>query len=109
MNANLCFKLGKPPVGTYEMLQTICGHETLSRSIIFEWFKPVFLNRRTATRYRTLASIISGPRLIEKRIYRAALWQRLRTTDLNGLKTVVRIFRMIQEAGVLQPIEMQTQ
>jgi hypothetical protein len=28
---------------------------------------------------------------------------------LNNLKTSVRIFRTIQEAGVLQPLEMQTQ
>jgi hypothetical protein len=28
---------------------------------------------------------------------------------LNDLKTGVRIFRMTQEAGVLQPLEMQTQ
>jgi hypothetical protein len=28
---------------------------------------------------------------------------------LNDLKTSVRIIRMIQEAGVLQPLEMQTQ
>jgi hypothetical protein len=28
---------------------------------------------------------------------------------LNNLKTGVRIFRVIQEAGVLQPLEMQTQ
>jgi hypothetical protein len=28
---------------------------------------------------------------------------------LNDLKTGVRIFRLIQEAGVLQPLEMQTQ
>jgi hypothetical protein len=27
---------------------------------------------------------------------------------LNDLKTGLRIFRMIQEAGVLQPLEMQT-
>jgi hypothetical protein len=27
----------------------------------------------------------------------------------NDLKTAVRIFRLIQEAGVLQPLEMQTQ
>jgi hypothetical protein len=45
--------------------------------------KAVFLNRRAATRYRALASIIPGPRLIEKRIYRAAVRQRLRTTGLR--------------------------
>jgi hypothetical protein len=28
---------------------------------------------------------------------------------LNDLKTGVKIFRMVQEAGVLQPLEMQTQ
>jgi hypothetical protein len=36
-------------------------------------FKAVFLNRRAAVRYRALASIIPDPRLIEKRIYRAAI------------------------------------
>jgi hypothetical protein len=37
---------------------------------------PVFLNSRA------LASIIPSPRLVEKRIYRAAVWERLRTTGL---------------------------
>jgi hypothetical protein len=46
----------------------------------------VFLNRRAAARYRTLASIIPGPRLIEKRIYRAAVCQRLRTTPELGIQ-----------------------
>jgi hypothetical protein len=32
-----------------------------------------FLNRRAAAQYGALASIIPGPRLIEKRIYRAAV------------------------------------
>jgi hypothetical protein len=45
--------------------------------------EPVFLNRRAAARYRILASIIPGPRVIEKIIYRAAVWQRLRNTDLS--------------------------
>jgi hypothetical protein len=39
--------------------------------------RAVFLNSRAA------AGIISGPRLIEKRIYRAAVLQRLRTTVLG--------------------------
>jgi hypothetical protein len=47
---------------------------------------PVFLNRRAAARYRALASIIPGPRLIEKRIYRAAVSQRLRTTGLYSIQ-----------------------
>jgi hypothetical protein len=34
---------------------------------------PVFLNLRATDRYRVLASIILGPRLIEKRIYWAAV------------------------------------
>jgi hypothetical protein len=41
--------------------------------------RSVFLN------HRALASIIPGPRLIEKRIYWAAVWQRLRITALGGL------------------------
>jgi hypothetical protein len=32
--------LGKPSVETYEMLQILCGDDTLSNiSIVFEWFK----------------------------------------------------------------------
>jgi hypothetical protein len=42
----------------------------------------VFLNRRAAARYRGLASIIPSPRLREKRISRAAVSQRLKTTAL---------------------------
>jgi transposase len=39
MNNNFCFKLGKMPVETYEMLQIVCGYEALSHSSIYEWFK----------------------------------------------------------------------
>jgi hypothetical protein len=39
MNTKFCFKLDKTPIGTYEMLQTVCGDETLNRSSIFDWFK----------------------------------------------------------------------
>jgi hypothetical protein len=39
------------------------------------YYSPVFLNRRASARYRALAKIILGPRLIEKRIYRAAVRQ----------------------------------
>jgi hypothetical protein len=35
--------------------------------------------------------------------------KRLGSTGLNNLKIGVKIFSMIQEAGVLQPLEMQTQ
>jgi hypothetical protein len=45
--------------------------------------RPVFLNRRAAGLYRALASIIPGPRLI-KRIYQAAVSQKLRTTALDS-------------------------
>jgi hypothetical protein len=38
-NARFCSKLGKTPIETYEMLQTACGDEALSRSRIFDWFK----------------------------------------------------------------------
>jgi hypothetical protein len=48
-------------------------------------YRRVFLNRRAAPRYRALASVISGPRLIEKRIYRAAVSQRLRTSAIEDL------------------------
>jgi hypothetical protein len=47
--------------------------------------RPMFLNRRVAARYRTLASIIPDPRLNRKKkitIYWAAVWQKLRT-DLD--------------------------
>jgi hypothetical protein len=64
MNTKFCFKLGKTPIETYEMLQIVCGDEALSRSSVFGW---------------------------------------------NILKTGVRIFRMTQKAGILQPLEMQTQ
>jgi hypothetical protein len=50
---------------------------------LLEYHKTVFLNRRAAARYQALASVISCPRLIEKRIYRAAVWQRLRTTAIK--------------------------
>jgi hypothetical protein len=46
------------------------------------FLRPVFLNRRVLT------LIIPGPHLIEKRIYRAAVWQRLRTTALDCSATV---------------------
>jgi hypothetical protein len=65
MNANFCFKMGKAPVDTYEMLQTLCGDETLNRNSGCEWFKRV------------------------KDVY-------------------VCVCRVIQEAVVLQPLEMQT-
>jgi hypothetical protein len=42
------------------------------------WCRPVFLNW-----YGALASNIPGSRLIEKRIYRAAASQRLRTTGVD--------------------------
>jgi hypothetical protein len=32
MNIKACFKLGKTPKETYEMFQTDCGDESLSRS-----------------------------------------------------------------------------
>jgi hypothetical protein len=38
-NTKFCFKLGKTPVEAYEMLQTVCGDETLNRNSVFEWFK----------------------------------------------------------------------
>jgi hypothetical protein len=44
------------------------------------FFRTVFLNRRAATQYRALASNIPAPRLNIKRIYRAAVSQKLRTT-----------------------------
>lgn len=39
MNTKFWFNLGKTPTQTYEMLRTVCGDETLSRSSEFEWFK----------------------------------------------------------------------
>jgi hypothetical protein len=39
----------------------------------FNAFMAVFLNRRAAARYWALVSIITGPSLIGKRIYRAAV------------------------------------
>jgi hypothetical protein len=47
---------------------------------IYMSLKAVFLN------HRALASIIPGPRLIEKIIYQVKVWQRLRTTALKGKK-----------------------
>jgi hypothetical protein len=38
-NTKFCFKRGKTPVEAYEMLQTVCGDEALSRNSVFEWFK----------------------------------------------------------------------
>jgi transposase len=40
INIKFCVKLGKTPTETYEMLQTVYGDEALSRSSVFEWFKP---------------------------------------------------------------------
>jgi hypothetical protein len=39
MNTKFCFKLGKTPIKTYEILHIICGDEALSCSYGFEWFK----------------------------------------------------------------------
>jgi hypothetical protein len=39
INTNFCFELGKTLTETYEMLQTVCGVEALSRSSVSEWFK----------------------------------------------------------------------
>jgi hypothetical protein len=39
MNTTFCFKQGKSPIETYEVLQTVCGDEALSFSNISEWFK----------------------------------------------------------------------
>jgi hypothetical protein len=36
VNSKFCFKLGKTPIETYKMLQTVYGDEALS---LFEWFK----------------------------------------------------------------------
>jgi hypothetical protein len=55
-------------------------------------FSTVFLNHRAAAPYLVLASIIPDPRLIEKRIYRAAVWQRLRTTGLVWCSEKQRFF-----------------
>jgi hypothetical protein len=46
-------------------------------------FRTLFLNPRAAARYRALASVIPVPRLVEKRMYPAAVWQMLRTTYLE--------------------------
>jgi hypothetical protein len=65
MNTKFCFKFGKTATETYEMLQTVCGVEALSRSSVYEWFKPFTEGHE--------------------------------------------FFRLIQEADVLQPLEMQPQ
>jgi hypothetical protein len=44
VNIKFCVELGKMPTETYEMVQTVYGNEALSRSSLFEWFKPVVLN-----------------------------------------------------------------
>jgi hypothetical protein len=41
MNTKFGFKLGKTPIETYELFQTVCGDEALSRSSVFERFKPI--------------------------------------------------------------------
>jgi hypothetical protein len=40
-NIKFCFKLGGTPIETYEILQTVCGDEALSRSSVFKWFKRI--------------------------------------------------------------------
>jgi hypothetical protein len=37
VNSKFCFKLGKTPIETYKMLQTVYGDEALSRGS--QWFK----------------------------------------------------------------------
>jgi hypothetical protein len=39
MNTKLCVKVGKTPIETYEMLQTVCGDEASSRNCAFGLFK----------------------------------------------------------------------
>jgi hypothetical protein len=39
MNSKFCFKLSETPIGTCEMLQTVCDDEALSRSNESERFK----------------------------------------------------------------------
>jgi hypothetical protein len=50
----------------------------------------VFLNHQAAAWYQALASIILGPLLREKWIYRAAVWQRLRTTETEDFATLAK-------------------
>jgi hypothetical protein len=38
-NNKYCFKLGKTPIETYEMLQTVRGDEAINRSSVSELFK----------------------------------------------------------------------
>jgi hypothetical protein len=53
--------------------------------------RAVFLNCRAAARYWALASIIPGPHVMEKRIYRATVWQRSRTTALEVVNCLVEL------------------
>jgi hypothetical protein len=39
INSNFYFKLGKTPIETYGMLQTVCGDEAVSHSSAFVGFK----------------------------------------------------------------------
>jgi hypothetical protein len=45
----------------------------------------MFLNRWVTAQYRALASIILGRHFTEKSMYKAVVWQRLRTTALEGV------------------------
>jgi hypothetical protein len=62
----------------------------------------VFLNRRAATQYRALASILLGPHLIEKTIYLATFSQRLRTTGVDlYLACLIHLYLRLQDTKQL--------
>jgi hypothetical protein len=71
------------------MLYKLCLN-ILKCFIIRDCRRSVFLNRRTAARYRAMASITPGRRLIKK-IYRAAVSQRLRTTAVDHYITIPKL------------------
>jgi hypothetical protein len=55
---------------------------------------------KTPTETYEILQTVYGDKALSRSVY---------LNGLNDLKTGVRIFRMIQEAGVLHPLEMQTQ
>jgi hypothetical protein len=79
-NNKFCSNLGKMPIETYELLQTICGDEALSRSSVFDWFKQ-FEDEREDLQNNPWAPIIMTDELnINKETSHQILHEDLRKT-----------------------------
>jgi transposase len=88
--------LGKTPVETYEMLQTVCGNEALSCSNVFEWFKR-FKDGREDLQDDPKSGRPSASRNVEavanerEVVTREHRWAvRMMTVELNSNKETIR-------------------